>query len=205
MITIYSGSLSNSLLIFRKHSDSPTEGLEVGELGPSFLLCLCRSWLGVWSVPGWKAYSCSRSLWVHLPKICYPARAWGWKATQTLCIDTCSKSKCSPNIWGKIILHSNTTWYFSLFVASAWARLKKGSRSSLGSSSSESESAALSEASVLEVAVLSQALLADWLCDDCDPPNLGSNKFFSVHKGDKARHSERNTEKAFIMMAKSLK
>lgn len=62
----------------RPHPDSPTERLEVCELGPPFLLCLCGSWLWDWSGPGSKTHSCRWSLWVHLSKVCNPASAWIW-------------------------------------------------------------------------------------------------------------------------------
>lgn len=58
------------------HPNSPAKRLKVCELGPSLLLGLCCSWLRHWSVPGWEARSCCRSLWIHFSKVCYPSSAW---------------------------------------------------------------------------------------------------------------------------------
>lgn len=92
------GTVSQKGSSFQPHKDSPTERLEVGELGPSFLLCLCGSWLGVWSVPGWEAHSCCRSLWVHLPKVCNPASGWVLRAPNTIYMRHSLKTCLNPNI-----------------------------------------------------------------------------------------------------------
>lgn len=162
--------------------NSPAKRLKVRELGPSLLLSLCCSWLRHWSVPGWEARSCCRSLWIHFSKVCYPSSAWK-KRKERAYIHDMWHLKPALRLkynYGKTI-HDYTIYHISLAVASVWSGLAKGSRSYLGSSpSSESESAALLELS--QVSVMSQVLLVAWLWEDCDPPNLETYEICTEYK-----------------------